>query len=133
MITARLRISFDELRKVPHGMDDEPLTTLRKRAKRGRPKKYKTHLGANQSFRRVAIGDRSEDPLHLYYPCQCGIFNTRAQVGLPGLRYDLARSKPVKNLFERANIASIALHPQWGDERKERELLDDSSRYLTIH
>ncbi|KAL6734022.1 hypothetical protein Aduo_004609 [Ancylostoma duodenale] len=62
--------------------------------------------------KRFAIGDPPEDPLHLYYPCQCGIFNAKAQVGLPGLRCDLARSEPVKNLFELANVASIALHPQ---------------------
>ncbi|KAK5986471.1 hypothetical protein GCK32_004350 [Trichostrongylus colubriformis] len=58
---------------------------------------------------------------------------TRAQVGLPGLRCDLARSKPVKNMFELANVASIALHPHWGDDRKEAELLNKDSRYLTIH
>ncbi|KAK6052068.1 hypothetical protein COOONC_10428 [Cooperia oncophora] len=79
------------------------------------------------------VGDPRFDPLHLLHPCQCGMFNTRAQVGLPGLRCDLARSKPVKNLYELANVASIALHPHWGDDRKETELLNKDSRYLTIH
>ncbi|VDO82136.1 unnamed protein product [Heligmosomoides polygyrus] len=58
-----------------------------------------------------------------------GMFNTRAQVGLP----DLARSKPVRNMFELANVASIALHLHWGDDRKEAELLSKELRYLTIH
>ncbi|VDO87151.1 unnamed protein product [Heligmosomoides polygyrus] len=82
---------------------------------------------------RVAVGDPRVDPLHLLHPCQCGMFNTRAQVGLPGLRSDLARSKPVRNMFELANVASIALHPHWGDDRKEAELLNKESKYLTIH
>nr|CDJ89028.1 unnamed protein product [Haemonchus contortus] len=42
-------------------------------------------------------------------------------------------AKPVKNLFEMANVASIALHPHWGEERKEAELLNKDSKYLTIH
>ncbi|KAK6050341.1 hypothetical protein COOONC_12154, partial [Cooperia oncophora] len=83
--------------------------------------------------KRVDVGDPRFDPLHLLHPCQCGMFNTRAQVGLPGLRCDLARSKPVKNLYELANVASIALHPHWGDDREETELLNKDSRYLTIH
>ncbi|KAK6031122.1 toxin-antitoxin system, antitoxin component, AbrB domain protein [Ostertagia ostertagi] len=43
------------------------------------------------------------------------------------------RSKPVKNLFELANVASIALHPHWGEDRKEAELLNKDSRYLTTY
>ncbi|KAK5986383.1 hypothetical protein GCK32_000358 [Trichostrongylus colubriformis] len=92
-----------------------------------------TFSSQGQPPERVEVGDPRVDPLHLLHPCSCGIFNTRAQVGLPGLRCDLARSKPVKNLFELANVASIALHPHWGDDRKEAELLNKDSRYLTIH
>ncbi|KHJ95385.1 hypothetical protein OESDEN_04672 [Oesophagostomum dentatum] len=61
------------------------------------------------------------------------MFNTRGQVELPTLRCDLAGSKPVKNMYELAHVASTALHPHWREERKENELLDDSSRYLSIH
>ncbi|XGW20174.1 hypothetical protein V3C99_003754 [Haemonchus contortus] len=128
-----LCIPFDQLRKLPPGVDNEPLVTNRRRAKRGRPKKVDGRVSANRTSFRVEIGDPRFDPLHLLYPCQCGIFNTRAQVGLPGLRCDLARSKPVKNLFEMANVASIALHPHWGEKRKEAELLNKDSKYLTIH
>ncbi|XGW31362.1 hypothetical protein V3C99_009938 [Haemonchus contortus] len=128
-----LCIPFDQLRKLPPGIDNEPVVTNRRRAKRGRPKKVDGRVSPNHTSFRAEVGDPRFDPLHLLYPCQCGIFNTRAQVGLPGLRCDLARSKPVKNLFEMANVASIALHPHWGEERKEAELLNKDSKYLTIH
>ncbi|XGW13835.1 hypothetical protein V3C99_000268 [Haemonchus contortus] len=131
-IPSKSSISFDQLRKLPPGIDNEPVVTNRHRAKRGRSKKVDGKVSANSTSFRVEVGDPRFDPLHLLYPCQCGIFNTRAQVGLPGLRCDLARSKPVKNLFEMANVASIALHPHW-EERKEAELLNKDSKYLTIH
>ncbi|EYC28494.1 hypothetical protein Y032_0007g3255 [Ancylostoma ceylanicum] len=127
-----LCIPFDELRKLPPSLDDEPVLTTRQRAKRGRPKKG-NRVSANQTSFRVAVGDPREDPLHLLHPCDCGMFNTRAHVGLPGLRSDLARSKPVKNLFELASVASIALHPHWGDRKKEEELLNPSPTYMTVH
>ncbi|VDO06122.1 unnamed protein product [Haemonchus placei] len=98
-----------------------------------------THHGATlsnqgQPPKRVEVGDPRFDPLHLLFSCHCGMFNTHAQVGLPGLRCDLARSKPVKNLFELANVASIALHPKWWGGRQEKSrALNKESRYLTIH
>ncbi|VDP32660.1 unnamed protein product [Heligmosomoides polygyrus] len=55
-----------------------------------------------------------------------------AHVGLPGLRCNLARSKKVKNLFELANVASIALEPAWGEHRKEAELMNKKSTHLTV-
>ncbi|KAL6723466.1 hypothetical protein Aduo_018470 [Ancylostoma duodenale] len=77
---------------------------------------------------RVEIGDPRTDQLHLLHPCTCGIFNERAQVALPGLRNNLARTKKVKNLFELANVASIALE-QW---RKENELMKKQSTHLSV-
>ncbi|VDL78642.1 unnamed protein product [Nippostrongylus brasiliensis] len=61
------------------------------------------------------------------------MFNIRAHVGLPSIRCDLARSKPVKNLFVLANVAWAALHPHWGDGYKEAELLNKDSKYLSVH
>ncbi|VDP00099.1 unnamed protein product [Heligmosomoides polygyrus] len=80
----------------------------------------------------VDIGLPNEDPLHLLYPCDCSIFKTKAQTALPSLRSDLARSKPVNNTFELANVASIVLDPFWGDRRKEEELMVKDSKHLTI-
>ncbi|EYB84337.1 hypothetical protein Y032_0318g2346 [Ancylostoma ceylanicum] len=123
------RVPFDQLRKLPRGVDDEPVQTTKRRARRGRPKKNKS---AKISCFRVEIGDPRTDPLHLLHPCTCGIFNERAHVALPGLRCNLARSKKVKNLFELANVASIALEPGWGDWRKENELTKKQSTHLSV-
>ncbi|KAK5970527.1 hypothetical protein GCK32_020970, partial [Trichostrongylus colubriformis] len=81
---------------------------------------------------RVDVGPPQEDPLHLFHPCTCNIFRTKAQAALPSLRSDLARSKPVNNMFELANVASIVLDPFWGDRRKEEELLAKDSMHLTV-
>ncbi|VDL80032.1 unnamed protein product [Nippostrongylus brasiliensis] len=90
------------------------------------------NLPCSSRVQQVAIGVPDKDPLHLFYPCTCGIFNERAHVGLPGLRCNLARSKKVRNLFELANVASIALEPAWGEHRKEAELLKKQSTHLTV-
>ncbi|VDO18628.1 unnamed protein product [Heligmosomoides polygyrus] len=97
--------------------------------KKGRPKKNKS---SKVSCFGVEIGLPQDDPLHLYYPCTCGIFNERAHVGLPWLRCNLTRSKKVKNLFELANVASIALGPAWGEHRKEAELMTKNSTQLMV-
>ncbi|KAK6058942.1 hypothetical protein COOONC_03464 [Cooperia oncophora] len=82
------------------------------------------------------VGEKSrrraaqEDPLHLFHPCTCNIFRTKAQTALPSLRSDLARSKPVNNMFELANVASIVLDPFWGDRRKGEELVAKESKHL---
>ncbi|VDP18542.1 unnamed protein product [Heligmosomoides polygyrus] len=81
---------------------------------------------------RIEVGLPHEDPLHLFHPCDCGIFHTKAQTALPSLRSDLARSKPVNNMFELANVASIVLDPFWGDRRKEEELMAKESKHLTV-
>ncbi|WKY03714.1 hypothetical protein Q1695_005013 [Nippostrongylus brasiliensis] len=60
------------------------------------------------------------------------MFNTRAHVRLPSLRFDLARSKPVKNLFKLANVAAVALHAHWGDGYMKAELLNKDSKYLSV-
>ncbi|VDO93779.1 unnamed protein product [Heligmosomoides polygyrus] len=85
-----------------------------------------------RGYTEVEIGLPQDDPLHLYYPCTCGIFNERAHVGFPGLRCNLACSKKVKNLFELANVASIALEPAWGEHGKEAELVKKNSTHLTV-
>ncbi|RCN42221.1 integrase core domain protein [Ancylostoma caninum] len=123
------RVPFDQLRKLPRGVDDEPVQTTKSRTRRGRPKKNKI---AKISCFRVEIGDPRMDPLHLLYACTCGIFNEKAQVALPGLRNNLARTKKVKNLFELANVASTALEPAWGKWRKENELTKKQSTHLTV-
>ncbi|KAK5970750.1 hypothetical protein GCK32_016745 [Trichostrongylus colubriformis] len=83
-------------------------------------------------YTRVDIGPPQEDPLHLFHPCTCNIFRTKAQTALPSLRSDLARSKPVNNMFGLANVASSVLDPFWGDRRKEEELLAKDSKHLTV-
>ncbi|KIH58263.1 hypothetical protein ANCDUO_11534 [Ancylostoma duodenale] len=70
--------------------------------------------------------------IHLFHPCTCNIFHAKAQTALPSLRSDLARPKPVNNMFQLANFASIVLDPFWGDRRKELELLNKDSKHLTV-
>ncbi|KAK5976011.1 hypothetical protein GCK32_002825 [Trichostrongylus colubriformis] len=89
-------------------------------------------INCKETYFRVDIGSPQEDPLHLFHPCTCNIFRTKAQTALPSLRSDLARSKPVNNMFELANVASIVLDPFWGDRRKEEELLAKDSKHLTV-
>ncbi|KAK6030729.1 hypothetical protein OSTOST_03135 [Ostertagia ostertagi] len=83
-----LEIQFDLFKRLPLGLDDEPVQTVKQRTKRG-----------------VDVGPPQEDPLHLFHPCTCNIFRTKAQTALPSLRSDLARSKPVNNMFELANCS----------------------------
>ncbi|KAK6021161.1 hypothetical protein OSTOST_13177 [Ostertagia ostertagi] len=109
-----LKVQFDFLKRLPLELDDEPvhIQTVKQRTKRG-----------------VDVGPPQEDPLHLFHPCTCNIFRTKAQTALPSLRSDLARSKPVNNMFELANVASIVLDPFWGIDARRKSF---STRTQTL-
>ncbi|KAK6050755.1 zinc knuckle [Cooperia oncophora] len=72
-----------------------------------------------------------DNVLNLRYRCNCGLFGQMAHVALPGLTHPMARSKKVLDMFQLANVASIAEQACWGDERKEEELRKKSSCYIT--
>ncbi|KAK6017953.1 zinc knuckle, partial [Ostertagia ostertagi] len=72
-----------------------------------------------------------DNALNLRHRCPCGLFGQMAHVALPGLTHPMARSKKVHDMFQLANVASIAEQACWGDERKEEELRKKSSCYIT--
>ncbi|VDL87126.1 unnamed protein product, partial [Nippostrongylus brasiliensis] len=72
-----------------------------------------------------------DHPLHLRHQCGCGLFNQMAHVALPSLSHPMARAKKVNDMFQLANVASIAEQSCWGDERKEEELRKKNSSYIT--
>ncbi|XGW34305.1 hypothetical protein V3C99_018279, partial [Haemonchus contortus] len=120
-----MRVPFDTLRKLPASVSDDPIITRKTRGKRGRPRKKVP--SSNQSIicnsifiSRTLLG--IDHPLNLRRQCQCGLFGQMAHVALPGLKHPMARSKKVLDMFQLANVASIAEQACWGDERKEEEL-----------
>ncbi|VDK65020.1 unnamed protein product, partial [Cylicostephanus goldi] len=110
-----VRVPFDLLRKLPRGISDEPLRTRKTRGKRGRPRKKPTSDP-------VMTLIEANDPLHLRFRCECGLFGQMAHVALPGLTHAMARSKKVMDMFQLANVASVSEEQCWGDEKKETEL-----------
>nr|CDJ85154.1 Zinc finger domain containing protein [Haemonchus contortus] len=83
-----LKVQFDLLRKLPVGMDNEPVQTVRRRRKRGRPKKSRGSHSKTACFR-VDVGPLQEDPLLLFDPCTCKILRTKAKTALPSLRSEV--------------------------------------------
>nr|CDJ88201.1 hypothetical protein HCOI_00730600 [Haemonchus contortus] len=83
-----LKVQFDLLRKLPVGMDNEPVQTVRQRRKRGRPKKSRGSHSKTACFR-VDVGPSQEDPLHLFHPWACKISRTKARTALPSLRSEV--------------------------------------------
>uniref|UniRef100_A0A7I4YDN3 CCHC-type domain-containing protein n=1 Tax=Haemonchus contortus TaxID=6289 RepID=A0A7I4YDN3_HAECO len=83
-----LKVQFDLLRKLPIGMDNAPVQTVRQRKKRGRPKKSRGSHSKTACFR-VDVGPSQEDPLHLFHPCTCKIFRSKAKTALPSLRSEV--------------------------------------------
>nr|CDJ89909.1 Zinc finger domain containing protein [Haemonchus contortus] len=126
-----LRIPFDQLRKLPAGVDDEPAITSKHRAKRGRPKKTDKRMSANAVSFRVEVGDPRFDPLHLLFPCQCGMFNTRAQVGLPGLRCDLTRECYFCAIVAMSGRGKGGKGLGKGGAKRHRKVLRDSIQGIT--
>lgn len=130
-----LRIPFDKLRKLPMGMTNDPIRTVRSRGKRGRPRKNEARQEQVQCNRvtvfRIILG--VDDPLHLRYRCDCALFGQMAHVALPSLAHPMARSKKVQDMFELANVASISEQACWGEERKEEELRKKNSPYITAY
>nr|CDJ81077.1 unnamed protein product [Haemonchus contortus] len=75
-------------RKLPVGIDNEPVQTARERRKRGRPKKSRGNHSKKACFR-VDVGPSQEDPLLLFDPCTCKVFRTKAKTALPSLRSEV--------------------------------------------
>ncbi|CAJ0593826.1 unnamed protein product [Cylicocyclus nassatus] len=75
----------------------------------------------------------ANDPLHLRFRCECGLFGQMAHVALPGLTHAMARSKKVMDMFQLANVASVSEEQCWGDEKKETELRRKNSQFITSY
>ncbi|VDP41294.1 unnamed protein product [Heligmosomoides polygyrus] len=128
------RIPFDKLRKLPMGMTNDPIRTVRSRGKRGRPRKHEARqeqVQCNRVSFQDHTGSRRSTPTR--YRCDCTLFGQMAHVALPSLAHPMVRSKKVQDMFELDNVTSISEQACWGEERQEEELRKKNSPNITAY
>ncbi|VDL83713.1 unnamed protein product [Nippostrongylus brasiliensis] len=72
-----------------------------------------------------------DDPLNLRYRCDCALFKQQeVSAAFPSMTDNIARLKPMHDMFELANLPSIVYGSKFSRAVKELEVLDENSRYL---
>lgn len=114
-----VREQFDLLQRVPKSVDNEPVDTVRKRGKGGRPKKREA-TQSKITCCRVDVGPPQGDLRHLFHPCTCSIFHTKAQAAPPSLccTFGCCTFEASEQYVPVGYVASIVLDPFWGDRRR---------------
>ncbi|VDO36492.1 unnamed protein product [Heligmosomoides polygyrus] len=108
-----LKVQCDFLKRLPIGMDNEPIRTAKQRRKRGRPKKSSRPHNESICFR-IEAGLPQEDPRYLSHTCDCRISPTKTQTTL----LSLCDRRKEEELMTKESKLLKTLEPARGIEAK---------------